>query len=86
METASKSYSLFFDFVDKYLPGGFQNIDLDSSLMLKLESMLETNNQFFFIGDIIHMKVIFTSEKSQDLIGLLPENVDPASFITTAHP
>lgn len=86
METASKSYSLFFDFIDKYLPGGFQNIDLDSPFMLNLERIMEANNQFFYIGDIIHMKVIFASKKSKDLVGLEPEKVDPASFISMVHP
>ena len=86
METFPRSYSLFFDFINKYLPGGFQHIDPDSSLMLNLERMLEVNNQFFFIGDLIRMKVLFSSKKSIDLIGLASKNVDPASFLNSAYP
>jgi len=86
METLSRSYSLFFDFIDKYLPGGFQNIDPDSLLMFKIERMMEANNQFFLVGNLIHMKVIFTSRKSIDLIGVDSKNVDPASFLSQVHP
>jgi hypothetical protein len=86
METLSKSYSLFFDFIDQYLPGGFQNVDPDCPLMLKLEKMMEANNQFFLVGNLIHMKVLFTSKKSMDMIGIDPENVDPASFLISVHP
>jgi DNA-binding CsgD family transcriptional regulator len=86
METKSRDYRLFFDFISKYLPGGFQNIDPDSPLMLNLEKMMETNHQFFLIGNLIHMKVIYTSKKSKDLIGIEPENVDPASFLNSVHP
>jgi hypothetical protein len=86
MNKLSSDYSLFFDFIDKYLPGGFQNIDPRSPLMLSLERMMEANNQFFFIGNLIHMKVFFASKKSMDLIGVRPKNVDPASFLISGHP
>jgi DNA-binding CsgD family transcriptional regulator len=86
MEALSRSYSPFFDFIEKYLPGGFQNIDLESPLMLDLERMMEANNQFFFIGNLIHMKVFFTSKKSKDLIGVDSENVDPSSFLNSVDP
>jgi len=32
-------------------------------LLLELEEMTEANNQFFYIADIIQMKVIFTSKE-----------------------
>lgn len=86
METISRSYSLYFDFIDKYLPGGFQNVDPDTPLMLNLEKMMEANKQFFFIGNLIHMKVIFASKKSLDLIGIDSKKVDPASFLSLVHP
>jgi hypothetical protein len=86
MNTLSKSYKLFFDFIDKYLPGGFQNIDPGSPLMLNLERMMKADSQFFFIGNLIHMKVFFASKKSMDLIGIRSKNVDPASCLNSVHP
>jgi DNA-binding CsgD family transcriptional regulator len=86
MKTLSRSYNLFFDFIGKFLPGGFKNIDAESPLMLELERMMEENNQFFYIGDLIRMKVIYVSKKSEDLIGIKSENVDSASFLDTVNP
>jgi hypothetical protein len=86
MNKLSSDYNLFFDFIDKYLPSGFQDIDPDSPLMMNLERMMEARNQFFFIGNLIHMKVFFASNKSRDLIGIRPKNVDPASFLLSVHP
>jgi DNA-binding CsgD family transcriptional regulator len=86
METLPGSYSLFFDFIDKYLPGGFRNIDHGSPLMLKLERQMEENHQFFFVGDLIRMEVIFISKKSKDLIGVKSENVDSTTFLERVHP
>jgi DNA-binding CsgD family transcriptional regulator len=86
METLSRSYGLFFDFIDKYLPGGFQEIDPDSSLMLDLERMMETNNQFFFIGDQINVKFFFASKRSLDFIGVEPKDINPMSFLHSIHP
>jgi len=86
METISRSYSLFFEFIDKYLPGGFQNVDPDSTLMLNLERMMAANNQFFFVGDQINMKMTFTSKKSLDLVGVESKDLDLMSFINRIHP
>jgi len=86
METLSRSYSLFFDFIDKYLPDGFQNIEPDSPLMLNLETMMEANNQFFFIGDQINMKMFFTSKRSLDLIGVDSKDMSLVSFLNRIHP
>jgi len=86
METLSESYRPFIDFIDQYLPDEFQHIDPDSPLMLDLERMMEANNQFFFIGNLLQMKIFFTSKKSIDLIGMEPREVDPASFLRAVHP
>jgi DNA-binding CsgD family transcriptional regulator len=86
METVSRSYSLFFDFIDNYLPGGFQEIGPDSPLMLDLDRMMEANNQFFFVGDQINVKFFFASKRSLDFIGVEPGDIDPASFLNSIHP
>lgn len=55
-------YKIFFNFIGLYLPDGFTTVKSDDPEMVKLESLLKQNNQFFFIGDIIRLKVLFTSQ------------------------
>jgi DNA-binding CsgD family transcriptional regulator len=86
MKAIPVNYNLFFDFIDTYLPDGFQHVDPDSPLLLNLERMMEAGKQFFLIGNLIHMRVLFTSKKSTDLIGIEPGNVDASSFLVSVHP
>lgn len=46
MTTEFNDYSLFFNFLETYLPTGFVGIDRDDQIMLDVEQMLEENNQF----------------------------------------
>jgi len=34
--------------------------DRDDALVLELEELTENNNQFFFVGDLIQIKINFT--------------------------
>lgn len=80
-----KDYSLFFKFIDTYLPNGYKGIDRDDPLILGLEKMMEANDQFFYLADIIQMKVLFTSRRSKEMIGMEPEDVTPYHFMEAAH-
>jgi len=79
-------YSLFFEFIKTYSPGGFKGIDRDLPLLEDLEKMLNKNNQFFFIADLIQVKLLFTSNRSIDMIGINPEDVSPYHFFEATHP
>jgi DNA-binding CsgD family transcriptional regulator len=82
----SRSYNLFFKFLETYTPVGFKDIDRNDPLMMQLEEMLEENNQFFYIADIIQMKVLFTSKRSTEMIGIEPMEVSPYHFMECTHP
>lgn len=82
----SQSYKLFFKFLETYSPVGFLGIDRDDSLMTELEEILEVNNQFFYIADLIQMKVLFTSMRSTQMIGIDPAEVNPYHFMEAMHP
>jgi DNA-binding CsgD family transcriptional regulator len=82
----SQDYSLFQKFIEKFSPIGFNGINRDDPLMLELELLLEMNNQFFFVGDIIKMKILFTSKRSSQIIGIEPENITPYHFFEATHP
>ena len=79
------NYSLFFQFIDNFLMDGFLNIDRSDPLILQLEQMTEANNQFFYIGDLLQLKIIFTSQGSLKLLGVEPEKIDPYVFFTYTH-
>jgi DNA-binding CsgD family transcriptional regulator len=82
----SQEYSLYHKFIEAYLPSGFKRIDRNDHLMLQVEAMTEANNQFFYISDIIQMNVIFTSNRSKQMIGIDPEEVSPYHFMEATHP
>ncbi len=54
--------------------------------MRDLELMMEKNNQFFFICDLIQMRILFTSKRSTQMIGIEPKNVTPYHFFEATHP
>jgi hypothetical protein len=79
-------YSEFFQFIESYLHSGFKNIDQDSDMMLNLEKTMRDHNQFFFVADILQLKILFTSKSSTDILGVKPEDVEPSIFFTATHP
>jgi DNA-binding CsgD family transcriptional regulator len=80
------NYNLYYQFIDKFLPCGFLEIDRSDPLVLKVEEMTEANDQFFFVGDILQLKILFTSKRSVEMLGIETELVDPAVFFTSTHP
>jgi len=78
-------YNLFFKFIETYTPTGFYGIDLTDPLILELEGMMEKNSQFFYIADIIQMKILFTSSRSLQSIGIDPKEVTPYHFMEAVY-
>jgi DNA-binding CsgD family transcriptional regulator len=83
---SNQKYDLFTEFIKTYSPMGFNNIDTNASLMRKMEDTMERNNQYFFIADILQGKIIFTSKRSIDLIGVESSELNPYHAIQVAHP
>jgi DNA-binding CsgD family transcriptional regulator len=83
--TDSEDYALFHRFIETYTPSGFLEIGLNDPLIIKLEEIMEKNDQFFYIADIIQMRVLFTSRRSKAMIGIEPEDVTPYHFMEAAH-
>ena len=86
MLVVSEDYQLFFRFIEKFSPTGFKGIDRKDPLILELEEMMEINDQFLYIADLIHIKVIFTSKRSINMIGIEPDEVSPYHFMEATHP
>jgi len=85
MKSVGEDYSKFFRFIETYNPRGFQGIDRNDPLILQLEEMMEDYNQFFYIADIIEMKVLFASLRCKNMIGIEPEDITPYHFMEAAH-
>jgi len=81
-----KSYSLFRKFIQTYSPNAFMSIDPANPLMIELEEMMENNNQFFFVGDIVKMQIIYTSKRSIQIMGIEPDELTPYHFREGVHP
>jgi DNA-binding CsgD family transcriptional regulator len=79
-------YKVFHNFIEHYLPGGFMDISLTDPQLVWIEKLLELNNQFFFVGDIIRLKVLFTSKGSYEMLGIEPGSFDPAIILSSTHP
>ncbi len=43
-----KEYSAFYEFIDRFMPNGFKEVNESDSIFLELNELLDTNNQFFF--------------------------------------
>ena len=79
-------YSLYHEFIKTYLPLGFKGIDRDSELLLKLEELTEANNQFFHVANLIQAKITWASKRSEQMIGIKPEELDAYHFMEATHP
>jgi DNA-binding CsgD family transcriptional regulator len=86
MVTDPKSYSLFFKFIEKYAPLGFQGINPNDPLVLELEELMEEKNQFIMAGDYLQLKILYTSNRSSQMFGIEPADLNPYHFIEGTHP
>ena len=75
MTVNSSNYQLFFRFIEKFGPGGFTGIDSNDPLIVELENMMEQDDQFFYIADLIEIKILYTSRRSKEIMGVEPEDL-----------
>jgi DNA-binding CsgD family transcriptional regulator len=80
------SYSLFFDFIESYLPSGFQNIRPDDPIILKMEQVMKENGQFITMADLEQIRFLYVSEGIRKMIGVEPTQLNPSHFVEVAHP
>ena len=85
-KTEYLDYNLYHKFIEAYSPKGFIGIDRGDALMLELEKMTEENNQYFFVGDLLRGKIIFTSMRSIQMVGVDPEELNPYHNMEAVHP
>lgn len=81
-----REYTLFHKFIETFLTNGFKEINVNDPLMQELDQMMEVNNQYLFIGDILQGKIIYTSKGSIDLVGIESTELNPFHVIEACHP
>jgi hypothetical protein len=81
-----RQYNLIFEFIETYASVGFKGINRQDPLILALEEMMRINSQFFLIFDQIRMKIEFTSQRSYQMLGILPDQLSPYHFKEATHP
>ncbi len=81
-----RDYNLFYEFLNKFTPTGFLGIDRSDPFIQEMEVMMKENNQFFYIADPIKMKILFTSNKSTQMIGVPPDELGFHHFMEITHP
>lgn len=79
-------YTYFHQFIENFLPNGFNEVDPNHPLMIDLEQMMEKNNQYFFVAELLKGKILFTSKRSLDMIGIDSKELNPYHNIEAAHP
>jgi hypothetical protein len=82
----SGNYEIFGKFIDRYLPSSFRDIAPGSAFMKEMEAVLRDRKQFFYAGDLLAMRINFTSQGIFDLLGLRPEELDTGKIIRLIHP
>jgi DNA-binding CsgD family transcriptional regulator len=82
----SGKYNLFYEFIEAYSPSGFKGIDRHDPLILALEEMMKTNNQFLSVFDMLHMKTEFVSQGCIQMLGIKPEDLTSYHFKEATHP
>jgi DNA-binding CsgD family transcriptional regulator len=86
MNSVSTDYTLFLKFFNEYSQSGFKHINPADPLMLDLEHMMEQNNQFFYVADLLQIQILYTSQRSKDMMGINPEALNPYHFFQATHP
>jgi hypothetical protein len=80
------SYSIFFDFIESYLPSGFLKINSDDPIILKLEELTGENDQYFQVFDVGQMKFLYTSKNIFHMLGVKAEDINPGHYTLLVHP
>jgi DNA-binding CsgD family transcriptional regulator len=79
-------YSIFQDFIVKYLPQGFENINRDDPWVMDMNRKLARHRQSFYIADLLHMHIYFVSAGMPDLIAVEPDQFQLSTMMSLVHP
>lgn len=79
-------YNLYFRFIEECAIKGRIGCDPNDPLMAELEEQTAKNDQFFYFGDLLEIKILFTSKQSMNMLGIDPKILTPYHFHQLTHP
>ena len=79
-------YNLLDQFIEHYLPAGFEGISRKTPFIVELEKTLEHNHQFFITANLIKMEVLFVSAGTGKILGTDPADIDISTLFRATHP
>jgi DNA-binding CsgD family transcriptional regulator len=82
----ARDYNLFFEFIKTFTPVGFKGIDRQDTIVLALEEMMNENNQYLCVFDMLHMKTEFVSQGSIKMLGVQPKDLTSYHLKEATHP
>jgi DNA-binding CsgD family transcriptional regulator len=77
---------MFKDFIGKFISQGFNHINPLDPQMVEMEKKLHHNKQFFYLADLLSMKIHYVSEGCTQMIGVAPEGFELSTLLTRVHP
>jgi DNA-binding CsgD family transcriptional regulator len=86
MISDSNSYSIYLKFIQTFTSAGFKGIDRENELILQVEEFTANYDQFFYVADTIQMKILFTSSRSTEMMGIPPDELSFYHFMEASHP
>jgi len=86
MKENNTSYKVFFRIIEKYGPNAFADLDPNDPLVIKAEQIMENNEQFIYFGDLLLFKILYTSKRCMDMMGVEPSALSGTSLFNAVHP
>jgi hypothetical protein len=80
------NYSIFFDFIESYLPSGFMTINAEDPIMQRLDAVMEVNDQFLTVSDLGKIQFLYASPGIKRMLGIEPGQLNPGHFVDVTHP
>jgi hypothetical protein len=80
------NYSIFFDFIESYLPSGFMTINAEDPIMQRLNALMEVNEQFLTVSDLGKIQFLYASAGIKSMLGIEPGQLNPGHFVEVTHP
>ena len=79
-------YNIFFEFIKNYSVKDFTGIKNQDHFMVRFNRVLDKRRQFFYVGDILRLQILYTSPQILDIYGIEPEKFDLSYNLINTHP
>ncbi len=79
-------YHLIKQFINTFKQQGFENIDRQDALVLELEAHLKRDKQFFYVANLLPMKICYVSQNVGGVLGDDNRTFDLSSILSRVHP